>query len=345
MTASRLPVGSVVLLLVVMLLPLAAGCGSDDADDSDWSVVESATGEDLMGVWGSGPTDVWAVGENGTIVHWDGSAWSSAVSNTSASLHAIWGSGTSDVWAVGGVWDGQLGTGTIAHFDGTEWSEVLDDAPQPLVAVWGTSADNVYAIGGADADVYIAQFDGTSWEELASPPDDPDGINESWVGTGVWGTGPNNLYVTTFNSVVHFDGSEWSYLASGLGCTFPADSVWGTSETNVFVGQTGSINRWDGENWSSSLQIEPIDEEYVYFSGIWGTGDTDVFAVGGYWGYTDTAPSHGFAGGACIQRFDGVVWTEHNVRSLASSLAAVWGASTSDVWAVGDGGSILRYRP
>src|SRR5579863_5911400 len=58
------------------------------------------SGDTLDGVWGSGPDDVWAVG-NGTIIHWDGEAWSSRVSGTDEPLLAIWGDGADDIWATG----------------------------------------------------------------------------------------------------------------------------------------------------------------------------------------------------------------------------------------------------
>jgi photosystem II stability/assembly factor-like uncharacterized protein len=46
---------------------------------------------------------VWAVGSNGTLLHWDGagSAWSVVPSGTTRHLYSVWGSGPRDVWAVG----------------------------------------------------------------------------------------------------------------------------------------------------------------------------------------------------------------------------------------------------
>jgi hypothetical protein len=43
-------------------------------------------------VWGSSASDVWAVGQDGAIAHWDGAAWSSSNSGTTSSLYAVWGS-------------------------------------------------------------------------------------------------------------------------------------------------------------------------------------------------------------------------------------------------------------
>jgi hypothetical protein len=41
------------------------------------------------------------VGSSGTILHWAGSAWTSVSTDTTNSLNSVWGSGASDVWAVG----------------------------------------------------------------------------------------------------------------------------------------------------------------------------------------------------------------------------------------------------
>ncbi|WP_437941066.1 hypothetical protein [Sorangium sp. So ce341] len=75
---------------------LASSCG-----DWNWRAHESETSTSLTGVWGSGPGDVFAVGKDGVIVHYDGLKWTSQPSNAYGSLHGVWGSGPSDVFAVG----------------------------------------------------------------------------------------------------------------------------------------------------------------------------------------------------------------------------------------------------
>ena len=52
-------------------------------------------------VWGTTDHDVWAVGEDGAIVHFDGSTWSSIPSGTTASLGPLSGTSATDVWAGG----------------------------------------------------------------------------------------------------------------------------------------------------------------------------------------------------------------------------------------------------
>ena len=36
----------------------------------------------LEGLWGSGASDIWAVGQDGVILHWEGTSWSAVASST-----------------------------------------------------------------------------------------------------------------------------------------------------------------------------------------------------------------------------------------------------------------------
>ena len=56
---------------------------------------------ELTGVFGSAPTDMWAVGAAGTVLHYDGRTVEAVPSGTTANLTDTWGTGPSDVWAVG----------------------------------------------------------------------------------------------------------------------------------------------------------------------------------------------------------------------------------------------------
>jgi len=60
----------------------------------------------LVEIWGAAPDDVWAVGDSGTILHYDGHDWALASlgnpnGDAPTNLFGIWGSGPSDVWIVG----------------------------------------------------------------------------------------------------------------------------------------------------------------------------------------------------------------------------------------------------
>src|SRR5215472_7469425 len=111
------------------------------------------TGNNVRAIWGSGASDVWAVGFGGTILHCDGSGWTSVPSGTTSSLNSVWGSEADDVWAVGAV-------GTILHWDGSAWTRVPSGTTNELHGVWGSEADDVWAVGFVGT---ILHGDGGAW--------------------------------------------------------------------------------------------------------------------------------------------------------------------------------------
>ncbi len=71
----------------------------------EWSVVANGlTTRGLNCVAGKSDDDVWAVGEDATILHWDGSAWAAidaATIPTQSTLWGVWQSAEGQVFAVG----------------------------------------------------------------------------------------------------------------------------------------------------------------------------------------------------------------------------------------------------
>ena len=61
----------------------------------------------LYKVWGRSPTDVYAVGRNGTILHYNGSTWAQLASNTTDTLFTVHGNATL-VAAMGGLSNGVI---------------------------------------------------------------------------------------------------------------------------------------------------------------------------------------------------------------------------------------------
>ncbi len=67
-----------------------------------WTEVPSnAPGVTLRSVWASSPTNAWAVGYSGVMLHWNGTAWSRAPNVVGGALLGIHGTSASNVWAVG----------------------------------------------------------------------------------------------------------------------------------------------------------------------------------------------------------------------------------------------------
>jgi hypothetical protein len=65
-----------------------------------WKLETVASGRELLGVWGSGPADVYTVGRG--IFHSTGTGtWLAETVSVDASLEAVWGSGPADLYGVG----------------------------------------------------------------------------------------------------------------------------------------------------------------------------------------------------------------------------------------------------
>jgi hypothetical protein len=57
----------------------------------------------LYSVWGTSATDVWAIGDLGTAIHFDGTSWKTVTMPTSQPLRAMTGVPGDGIRAVGHV--------------------------------------------------------------------------------------------------------------------------------------------------------------------------------------------------------------------------------------------------
>jgi len=92
-----------------------------------------------------GPDDGWAVGDGGTILHWDGEAWTQLASPTDSHLFSVAMVGSDDGWAVGGLYHPE--EYTILHWDGEAWTEVASPTDRYLFSVDMVSSDDGWAVG------------------------------------------------------------------------------------------------------------------------------------------------------------------------------------------------------
>jgi hypothetical protein len=211
----------------------------DRYDGAAWAYMSGTMGGPCTRVWGSGPTDVFVVGEFGLIRHYNGSSWSIMNSGTDSHLQGVWGSGPNNVYAVGYV--PNTSAGIVLRYDGSVWAQLLFSSPlYRLDAIWGSGPNDIYAVGSGGE---IWHYNGAGWSTMSQPPPNP---NAGWGGgTGplynVWGTGPSDVFaVGPFGRIYHYNGAVWSRMYSGTQTTLNA--VWGSGPNNVYaVGDDGLI--------------------------------------------------------------------------------------------------------
>jgi hypothetical protein len=155
--------------------------------------------------------------------------------------------------------------------------------PGTLRGVWSSGPTNVYLVGESQGVSCVLHWDGTAWTALADvfppPPPLPMGgppVPHPGFGSplnGVWGSGPNDVYVFGDSQASHFDGTRWTQTGRG------AASMWGSSAHDVYGVSgpgpaAGSIDRWDGTRWWHDMP------SYTGFHAVGGSTAGDMLAAG-----------------------------------------------------------------
>lgn len=288
-----------------------------------WTQTPTGQPVDLLGTWGSDPEHFWATGKSGTILRWDGSAWGVESSGTTSALNAVWGSGSGDVWAVGEQ-------GAIVHSDGVQWTASSSNTTKALSAVWGPGdssiGDNVWTTGesGITLRWNAAQ---KQWQAAGSTS------SQNLLALG--GTSSSEVWAMGVSGeCIHWtsQGSAPSWVKCNVANVGNVLGVWASSATDAWaVGQYGALLNWDGDSWRQKTTGYTTDE----FAGIWGTGPSAAWAVGGTVNRTGS-----------LFRWDGSHWQRGNNPTMnapnMSVLTGIWGSGMNDIWLTGPGGNLLH---
>jgi len=282
-----------------------------------WSPRTSGTAADLHGAWGSSPSDLFVVGDAGTILHSsDGRSFVTQAAPVQLALRGVWGSGPSDVYAVGDA-------GTLLHYDGAAWSARGSGVRLDLFGVGGTSAGDVYAVGAMGLILHSTDG-GATWPKV--PPLDPPLAatlrTVVAVGMTVWAGGDAG------NLVIHTDHfGPFTWILRNISSPENVTSLYVTTASPLGLwsaADDGSLRySFDGLIWPRQPGAPA-----TAMRGVWGSSDGDVYAVGD--------------GGLICH-----LTTLHTPFAVEDSgtthrLEAVWGSGAGDVYAVGQAGTILH---
>ncbi len=214
------------MIIAALVFSLSAGASVSADSSAAWVDMTSGTTADLYGVWGAGSSDIFATGESGTIIHYNGSGWSAMTSGTTADLYGVWGTGSSDVFVVGK-------SGTIIHYNGTAWSAMASGITADLYGVWGASGSDVFAVGKSGT---IIHYNGSSWSAMVS------GTMADLY--GVWGADNTHVFMAgQLGVILNYNGSSFSSMNRNTARDLR--SIWGLSDCNIFIsGSSGTILRY-----------------------------------------------------------------------------------------------------
>jgi hypothetical protein len=124
-----------------------------------------ADAQQFSAIWGTGPTDIWAVGADGAAAHFNGQGWVTMSTGAHTTLRAVWAAGPRDVWVVGDE-------GLILHLSGTAWSYVRPPVRRDFVAISGCGANDIWVVGQSEDEsqpTALLHYDGQAWTSQPAP--------------------------------------------------------------------------------------------------------------------------------------------------------------------------------
>lgn len=277
-------------------------------EEFTWSAVSSPVIENLNSVDMVSANEGWAVGENGTVLRYDGKDWTlfSAPVTATTRLYALAMSSAANGWAVG-----QDNTppysAVIIRWNGTAWEAVPVPSPPWPVALQDVSVPN-------EASAWIAG--GVFVCAVGPPPCTPE---------------------AAFGTILHWDGNEWIFYS--ISNTF-LSSISMLSDTDGWaVGlevdpttkqQRSRILHWNGISWTTV--DHPITE---YPAGNIHFILEEVSALDPNTAWSAVSGKNQFL------RWDGNSWTAFN--SPVSGRPSIAVLSSNNAWAVGDEGDIGHW--
>ena len=291
---------------------------------------------DLVGVWGTSASNVFAVGTFGTILRFNGQSRSVMSSPTGNVLLDVWGLGPDDIYAVGAGWRFDTTDG-VAGADRPETAE--------LWAVWGPDHSNIFAAGRTARCSGSKAPAGFRWR--VRPP------------CSCWESG-EPAQPTSMRSASRArwsSSTRWSLMPLPLRADLYG--IWGTSAGNVLaVGNNGAMVLFNGSAWTLALQSVSAEHlRAVHASpratSWWrdGAGRPFIGRAPAGESVPPTQPlrcgggagESGLRRGQCraVYRESGSNWTPLPIPTRRT----LYGASRQEgeLLVVGDSGTILRY--
>jgi hypothetical protein len=324
-----------------------------------------------------GTGDVWAVGDAGLILHWDGLAWSGRApvdpDPELTRLYDVWSSGSGEAWAVGYHGAGTVSSTVLRSQNAgfVLWppisgrtgavSQVIGDSP---TSIWMSGAAGIFHTDGSSLDP-------------AAMPDVPAGAEITVARDG-------EIWWAAGSAIVHGRaGGPWKSIpapsgrqVSRLGVIDGSD-VWAyapaiDARTQQVVRDKAVLAHWTGGDWATPFTVEEEQAVLGPWRGIqrmaaapdgtlWITDKFHVVRIAsrgrpesvaeanankdeewfiGLW--VAAADEVWVCGSAGVQRWDGRSW-HREVQPGRIRLEAIHGTADS-VWAVGAGAVLHKDR-
>lgn len=340
------PAGAIVFLLVALLPFLCgAGCGddgstqpSDDSADagSDGTTSDGGAsdtgddagpGEDASGSTGgpgddastgggaddaSVPGDTVGSDDDSAVV--DDNPWSQVSLGDDGVITDVFAVDATEAYAVGGR--------RVMRYNGVIWAAYGEPGADTLGGVW--SGEGVTVVVGEDGFIARRNHTDLKWTD--------ESFDTEYALRAIGGRNPDDLWAVGDHGVIlHYAGAEAGWTledeTNGLDLwdVFVDPEIEGVEGVTA-AGSGGRLARFFGSEWSS----QHVASSDVTLHAVWGR-DGRMFAVG-----TD--------GTITVKDGETAPWQGQTTNlTKPRDLYGIAGSSADEVWAFGDGGSVLKW--
>ncbi|MFT3712239.1 MAG: hypothetical protein QM817_31730 [Archangium sp.] len=254
-------------------------------------------GNALFGAFAFGPKTVWAVGESGTVLFWNGERTFMVDVGTTVDLYAVHGTNPSDVFVAGDE-------GVIVHFNGTTWQRELTPGAFRINALWVAPTGQAFAAANGGS---ILKRSGTTWTTMGLNPSNtfdvlalagldtgevfaatttrayrlPSLNATMWQGETPWNGNPNTRETMAFAAAGPELYVGWKVTNQSFGNIFErqTDAGWRQYGPNI-PGGVGAMTLTLGGPWVSTLSgvvTRVLDEGGLVQAPL--TRDAGLYAV------------------------------------------------------------------
>lgn len=287
----------------------------------------------------------------------------------SANLNGVSGTGSSNILVVGDA-------GTALRWNGSTWQQLTPPsgnvALRAAAAKFGTT--NIYVAGDGGT---ILRYDGTTWTTITNTVSS---ANLRAVAIGA-GSLPDTYFVGDNTNLHILSTGATSVTAKNVTASV---SLFGVSQNpnvtseDVFMvgaqsGGAGFAKSWQGKNaFVTQMTLPGANIAGDIFAVLCGTAYHYAVGVGGAmvrrssaannqfnWMTVSSASTQSLRGlwagsdtnvfsvgdAGTIVQYDGNTWSRVTPAPTPNNLRAIWGSSPTNIYAVGDGGVVLHYLP
>lgn len=291
----------------------------------------------LSSIWGSSPTDVYAVGHNesndGQIWHYDGKKWVPVdlfqyVERNGLTLQKVFGFGPGDFWVVGAKYVSAAGfehKGTLMLQNNGLWIDHKLNYLSWIMDITGTSSRDIWACG---SNGIVMNFNGYSWR-VDTIKIKKFHYDTEYVLRGIAKTDNDIVLIATTSNFTlarreqyYIRGSikNWAVVDSSIFTNenWGDNSRWG--DNGIFQSSSGKIYSYGGGGvWVLDIkknQWDQILRNNYYVNSVFGLSDDHLIATADF---------------GKIWLYNGSVWTE-----LSNLVPGQGQLQIYDVWTNGD---------